>query len=152
MEKKKREIKVVSIEEALKRMQAFLYANMMDDHDLELENSKDEKSKYYIKLIWLAREAGDKNKVGCPCFACSYKGVLPFSDKVLNGIIYAKVFADRDFNMVKMHLVEEDREDGVNFSITPIEEGETFKMVDEAGRFVDETFIYKNGKIEKVAD
>ena len=41
MEKKKREIKVVSIEEALKRMQAFLYANMMDDHDLELENSKD---------------------------------------------------------------------------------------------------------------
>ena len=152
MEKKKREIIVVSIEEALKRMQAFLYANMMDDHDLELENSKDEKSKYYIKLIWLAREAGDKNKVGCPCFACSYKDVLPFSDKVLNGIIYAKVFADRDFNMVKMHLVEEDREDGVNFSITPIEEGETFKMVDEAGRFVDETFIYKNGKIEKVAD
>ena len=86
MEKKKREIKVVSIEEALKRMQAFLYANMMDDHDLELENSKDEKSKYYIKLIWLAREAGDKNKVGCPCFACSYKGVLPFSDKVLEAI------------------------------------------------------------------
>lgn len=152
MEKKKREIKVVSGEEALKRMQAFLFANLMDAHDLELENPQDENSRYFVKLIWLARKAGDQNKVGCPCFACSYRGILPFSDKVLDGIIYAKVFADRDFNMVKMHLVEEDSEKGVNFSITPIEEGETFKMVDEAGRFVDETFIYKNGKIEKVAD
>lgn len=53
--------------------------------------------------------------------------------------------------MVKMHLVEEDCEDGVNFSITPIEEGETFKMVDEAGRYIDETFIYKGGKIEKIS-
>ena len=152
MEKKKREIKVVSGEEALKRMQAFLFANLMDAQDLELENPQDENSRYFVKLIWLARKAGDQNKVGCPCFACSYRGILPFSDKVLDGIIYAKVFADRDFNMVKMHLVEEDSEEGVNFSITPIEEGETFKMVDEAGRFVDETFIYKNGKIEKVAD
>ncbi len=152
MEKKKREIKVVSGEEALKRMQAFLFANLMDAHDLELENPQDENSRYFVKLIWLARKAGDQNKVGCPCFACSYRGILPFSDKVLDGIIYAKVFADRDFNMVKMHLVEENSEEGVNFSITPIEEGETFKMVDEAGRFVDETFIYKNGKIEKVAD
>ena len=151
MEKKKREIKVATAEEALKRMQAFLFANMMDSHDLELENPKDEKSPYFIKLVWLARDSGDQNKVGCPCFACSYKGILPFSDKMVNGILYAKVFADKDFNMIKMHLIEEDGIDGVNYSFTPIDDGETFKMSDEAGRFVDETFIYKAGKIEKVS-
>ena len=151
MEKKKREIKVATAEEALKRMQAFLFANMMDSHDLELENPKDEKSPYFIKLVWLARDSGDQNKVGCPCFACSYKGILPFSDKLVNGILYAKVFADKDFNMIKMHLIEEDGIDGVNYSFTPIDDGETFKMSDEAGRFVDETFIYKDGKIEKVS-
>ena len=152
MEKKKREIKVATAEEALKRMQAFLFANLMDSHDLETENPKDDNSKYFVKLVWLARKAGDQNKVGCPCYACSYRGVLPFTGKTIDGIIYVKVFADKDYNMVKMHLVEEEGEEGGNFSITPIEEGETFKLVDEAGRFVDETFIYKNDKIERVAD
>lgn len=152
MEKKKREIKVATAEDALKRMQAFLFANLMDSHDLELENPQKEGSSYFVKLIWLARDAGDKNKVGCPCYACSYRGVLPFSGKAVDGIIYVKVFADKDYNMVKMHLVEESMLDGANFSISPIEDGETFKMVDEAGRFVDETFIYKDGKIEKVGD
>ena len=152
MEKKKREIKVATAEDALKRMQAFLFANLMDSHDLELENPQKEGSSYFVKLIWLARDADDKNKVGCPCYACSYRGILPFSGKAVDGIIYVKVFADKDYNMVKMHLVEESMLDGVNFSISPIEEGETFKMVDEAGRFVDEKFIYKDGKIAKVSD
>ncbi len=152
MEKKEREIKVATAEEALKRMQAFLFANLMDANSLEVEDPQDENSNYFIKLVWLARETDNKNKVGCPCFACSYKGNSTNKVDAINGLVYVKVFADKDINMVKMHLVEEDWEDGVNFSISPIEEGETFKMVDEAGRFVDETFIYKDGKIEKVAD
>lgn len=148
---KTREIKIATANEALERIKAYLFANMMDANDLEMDDPKAEHPNIYIKLVWLSRDADDKNVVGCPCFVCSFHGNLPAGNKPIDGIVYAKVFADKDINMVKMHMIEEDSEEGVNYTVTPIEEGETFPMTDDDKRFEDETFIYKAGKIEKIA-
>ena len=146
---KRREIKVASAEEALKRMQAFLFANMLDN-ELEVDDPHSENPSYYVKLVWLSRERDEKDKVGCPCFACTFNGMLPGRTKAADGIVYVKVFADKDYQMVRMHLIDVDPEEGVNFSVEEIPEGEVFEMIDEEHRYEDEKFVFKDGKISKV--
>lgn len=146
---KQREIKVSSVQEALKRMQAFLFANMLDN-ELEADDDSSEKPNYFVKLVWLSRDVDNKNTVGCPCFACSFRGMLPFKMKASDGIVYVKVFADKDYTMVKMHLVEQDPEEVVNYSVCEIEDGEIFEMKDNEKRYVDEKFLYKDGQISRV--
>ena len=145
---KLREIKVSSIQDGLKRMQAFLFANMLDN-ELEVDDPHAENPNYFIKLIWLFRDVDGGSKVGCPCFASDFRGILPSGEKV-HGIVYVKVFADKDYTMVKMHLVEQDPEEGVNYSVCEIEDGEIFEMKDNEKRYVDEKFLYKDGQISRV--
>lgn len=142
---KKREIKIASAQEALKRMQAFLFANMLDD-ELELGDRKPENLRDYVRLAWLYRDVDDKKKVGCPCFVCSYHGVL-HGGELIKGIVYAKVFGDKDLHMVKMHVLDEKEE---NYSIVPIADDMVFDMYDEEQRFAAGKYVYKDGIVQPV--
>ncbi len=141
---KLREIKVSSIQDGLKRMQAFLFANMLDN-ELEVDDPHAENPNYFIKLIWLFRDVDGGNKVGCPCFASDFRGILPSGEKV-HGIVYVKVFADKDYRMVSMHIVR----DEANFDVDEICDGDEIRMHDDEGRYADELFVYKDGIIEKI--
>ena len=165
---KKREIKIASPQEALKRMRAFLFANMLDDglelggeklEDLrsfltdkdtsdksEADDQKLEALRDYVRLAWLYRDADDKKKVGCPCFVCRYQGVLPGGQNV-DAIVYAKVFGDKELHMVKMHVLDEKEE---NYSIVPIADDMVFDMYDEEQRFADGKYVYKDGIVQPV--
>lgn len=146
MEKKLRKIQIAKIQDGLKRIQAYLFANMIDN-ELAVDDSQAAKPTYFIKLVWLDLDAENGKKVGCPCFACDFEGILPYEGKQVKGIVYAKVFADKDYNMVKMFVLEE----GVNYGVEEIVEGETFFMEDSEGRYEDETFVLQQGIITKIA-
>lgn len=146
MEKKLRKIQIAKIQDGLKRIQAYLFANMIDN-ELAVDDSQAAKPTYFIKLVWLDLDAENGKKVGCPCFACDFEGILPYEGKQVKGIVYAKVFADKDYNMVKMFVLEE----GVNYGVEEIVEGETFFMKDSEGRYEDETFVLQQGIITKIA-
>lgn len=145
MEKKLRKIQIAQIQDGLKRIQAYLFANMIDN-ELAVDDPQAAKPTYFIKLVWLNLDAENGKKVGCPCFACDFEGILPYEGKQVKGIVYAKVFADKDYNMVKMFMLEE----GVNYEVFEIEDGETFSMHDEEGRYEDEAFNFENGNILKI--
>lgn len=141
---KLRTLKVPTIQDGLKRMQAYLFANMIDN-ELEVDDPRSETPNYFVKFVWLYRNAEEDDKIGCPCFACDFRGILPNENDV-HGIIYVKVFADREYLMTKMLFVEEN----ANFNVVEICDGEEFKMHDESGRYEDEMFLYKGGTITKI--
>lgn len=138
-----RELKVASIQDGLKRMQAYLFANMIDN-ELEVDDPKSDNPNYFVKLVWLYRDAEEGDKIGCPCFACDFRGVLPNANDA-RGIVYVKIFADKENLMTKMLFIE----DNSNYNVEEILDGEEFKMHDENGRYDDEMFLYKDGVITK---
>lgn len=139
-----RELKVPTIQDGLKRMQAYLFANMIDN-ELEVDDPKSDNPNYFVKLVWLYRNAEDDDKIGCPCFACDFRGVLPTANEAY-GIVYVKVFADKDYLMTQMLIIEEN----IHYNVEEICDGEEFKMHDKNGRYADEIFLYKNGVISKI--
>lgn len=102
-----------------------------------------ENPNYFIKFGWFSRDKDEEDRVGCPCFVCDFKGVLPTEPTSVHGIVYVKVFATRKLNMTKMHLIEDEQ----NFNFDEIKDGEAFTMRDEAGRYEAETFIFSKGLI-----
>lgn len=138
----KRKLLVPDEHIAIKLMKSLLSANMIDN-DLEVDDPNKEHPTYFIKLVWLSRDPENNEWVGCPCFICDFKGMLPDSDKPVHGIVYVKIFASQTSNMTKMHIIE----DYFDYDFTLIEDGDEFKMHDEEGRFEDEIFVFTEGVI-----
>ena len=139
-----RKILVSSAEQALKLMKAFLVSNMLDN-ELAVFDKKAKEPEYQVKFGWFSRDLENDDEVGCPCFVCDYEGMLPGSQKPISGIVYVKVFASKDANLTKMHVLTPEK----RVFFDEIKNGEGFKMTDPLGRYEDEEFVYNHGEVLK---
>lgn len=139
---KKRNLVVADIEKAIELMKAFLASQLIEtDLDRDDDNGSDS-APYFVKLVWLNRDYESDKWLGCPCFVADFHGKTCEGKKV-RGIVYVKAFPTQTTEVTKMQIVNDRLDYGFNF----IEEGETFRMHDKKGRYVDEVFVFKNGKI-----
>lgn len=142
----KRVLAVKTAQQAFALMKSMLAANMVDNELVEKQNHKDMEvgdvldagAVYHLKLVWLKR--GDDDLVGCPCFVCPFKGILPDGTKV-DTQVYVKAFSTKALHNCKLHLK------GDELEWTEIKDGEEFVMKAEAGRFPEECFVYQCGEI-----
>ncbi len=140
----KRNLLVDTTSKAIELMKAFLASQLIEgDLDRDLSCEGDEVP-YFIKLTWVSRDFETDVWLGCPCFVSDFHGKLPSGEEV-HGVIYVKCFPTQSTRVTQMKIVDDNRLD-YNFSF--IEDGEDFKMHDKLGRYDDEYFIFKNGKIE----
>ncbi len=139
-----RKILVSSAEQALGLMKAFLVSNMLDN-ELAVFDKDAQEPQYQIKFGWFSRDLEDDDMVGSPCFVCDYEGMLPGSKEPISGVVYVKVFASKDANLTKMHILTPQK----RVFFDEIEDGECFKMEDPIGRYEKEDFIYKDGVVSK---
>lgn len=146
----KRTLAVKTAQQAFALMKSMLAANMVDNELVEKQVKTgaevgsgdvfDENSKawYHLQLVWLKR--GDDELVGCPCFVCPFKGILPDGTKV-DTLVYVKAFSTKALHNCKLHRKGEELE------WTEIKDGDEFVMKAEAGRFPEERFLYRGGEI-----
>ena len=139
----KRNLVVDSASKAIELMKAFLASQLIEsdlDRDLSCEGYE---APYFIKLTWVSRDFETDVWLGCPCFVSDFHGKLPSGEDV-HGIIYVKCFPTQSTRITQMKIVD----DRLDYNFSFIEDGEDFCMHDKLGRWDDEHFIFKNGRIE----
>jgi hypothetical protein len=139
---KKRNLVVADAEKAIELMKNFL-ASQLIETDLERDDDTGSVSApYFVKLVWLSRDYESDEWLGCPCWVADFHGKTHEGKKV-RGIVYVKSLPTQTTEITKMQIVNKRLDYGFNF----IEDGEFFRMHDKKGRYVDESFVFKNAQI-----
>lgn len=94
-------------------------------------------------LMRLSRDPETNEWIGCPCFVCDFTGKDRETGKAVQGIVYVKAFAAQVSEMTQIYFVR----NYMDYGFDNIEEGETFTMHDEQGRYEDEDFVFRGGEI-----
>ena len=137
-----RNLLVPTVNKAVELMKAFLSSQLIE---VEIDKDDASDSSFFVKLVWLSRDFESDEWVGCPCFVADFHGKLPTGEQV-KGVVYVKCFPSKTHNVTRMALSE--RVPYYQFDF--LDDGDIFKMHDKKGRFEDEVYQFKRGKIKKL--